>query len=214
MLYVAVETGDRRRAGARAGTGAAPAPAAPSAAGRALTCARAAAFSIAPRWRCGRGRCWPACTVGPELRAPAAADAAAVPLRRRRRPGAVARRSPVVAGVRRSRRCRRCCARRSRTTSICGPRSARVEEARAPRRHREVVPLSAGRRHRRLQRADSRRPPRRRTAGDNDDKTLQSGTFGIQLSWEIDLFGRIRREQRGGGGDRCWPASRGAAACW
>jgi multidrug efflux system outer membrane protein len=30
--------------------------------------------------------------------------------------------------------------------------------------------------------------------GENDDNTRQSGTFGVGLSWETDLFGRIRRE--------------------
>jgi len=29
----------------------------------------------------------------------------------------------------------------------------------------------------------------------NDDTTHQSGTYGFQLSWELDLFGRIRRER-------------------
>jgi multidrug efflux system outer membrane protein len=29
--------------------------------------------------------------------------------------------------------------------------------------------------------------------GENDDHTRQSGTFGLGLTWEIDLFGRIRR---------------------
>jgi len=29
---------------------------------------------------------------------------------------------------------------------------------------------------------------------DEGDKTNQSGTYGFQLSWELDLFGRIRRE--------------------
>ena len=30
--------------------------------------------------------------------------------------------------------------------------------------------------------------------GENDDHTRQSGTYGLGLAWEIDLFGRIRRE--------------------
>src|SRR4029079_10460583 len=30
--------------------------------------------------------------------------------------------------------------------------------------------------------------------GDNDDHTRQSGVIGVGLSWELDLFGRIRRE--------------------
>jgi outer membrane protein, multidrug efflux system len=29
----------------------------------------------------------------------------------------------------------------------------------------------------------------------NDDNTSQSGSYGFQLSWELDLFGRIRRER-------------------
>jgi outer membrane protein, multidrug efflux system len=32
------------------------------------------------------------------------------------------------------------------------------------------------------------------SAPDNGDATRQSGTFGFQLSWEWDLFGRIRRQ--------------------
>ena len=30
---------------------------------------------------------------------------------------------------------------------------------------------------------------------ENNDTTHQSGTYGFQLSWEIDLFGRLRRGQ-------------------
>ena len=33
------------------------------------------------------------------------------------------------------------------------------------------------------------------TTDENDDTTHQSGDYGFQLSWEIDLFGRLRREQ-------------------
>ena len=32
------------------------------------------------------------------------------------------------------------------------------------------------------------------TARSDDDTTHQSGTYGFQLSWEIDLFGRLRRQ--------------------
>jgi multidrug efflux system outer membrane protein len=32
------------------------------------------------------------------------------------------------------------------------------------------------------------------TTGDTGDKTEQTGLYGFQLSWELDLFGRIRRE--------------------
>jgi multidrug efflux system outer membrane protein len=31
-------------------------------------------------------------------------------------------------------------------------------------------------------------------SSDDDDTTHQSGSFGFQLSWEIDLFGRLRRQ--------------------
>ena len=31
-------------------------------------------------------------------------------------------------------------------------------------------------------------------AGEDEDTTHQSGTYGFQLSWELDLFGRLRRE--------------------
>lgn len=33
------------------------------------------------------------------------------------------------------------------------------------------------------------------TTEDNGDTTHQSGTYGFRLSWELDLFGRIRRQQ-------------------
>jgi multidrug efflux system outer membrane protein len=33
------------------------------------------------------------------------------------------------------------------------------------------------------------------TTEKNDDTTHQSGNYGFQLSWEVDLFGRIRREK-------------------
>ena len=36
---------------------------------------------------------------------------------------------------------------------------------------------------------------RRRARQKNNDTTHQSGVYGFQLSWEIDLFGRLRREQ-------------------
>ena len=80
-----------------------------------------------------------------------------------------------------------------------------------PRRHREVVPLSAGRRRRQLRRAAGVE----RIAGgrtDDEDTTHQSGSYGFQLSWELDLFGRLRRAARSGAGpgagERAGPARR------
>jgi multidrug efflux system outer membrane protein len=35
------------------------------------------------------------------------------------------------------------------------------------------------------------------TTAENNDTTHQSGVYGFQLSWEIDLFGRLRRGQEG-----------------
>jgi outer membrane protein, multidrug efflux system len=35
------------------------------------------------------------------------------------------------------------------------------------------------------------------TTEESDDTTHQSGVYGFQLSWEIDLFGRLRRGQEG-----------------
>jgi multidrug efflux system outer membrane protein len=35
------------------------------------------------------------------------------------------------------------------------------------------------------------------SGSDAEDTTHQSGTYGFQLSWELDLFGRIRREKEG-----------------
>jgi hypothetical protein len=34
-----------------------------------------------------------------------------------------------------------------------------------------------------------------------DDTTHQSGSYGFQLSWEVDLFGRLRRQRSGAGAD-------------
>ena len=62
-----------------------------------------------------------------------------------------------------------------------------------PRRHREVVPLSAGRRRRQTTGARRRRTARTER-GRRRRHAHQSGTYGFQLSWELDLFGRIRRE--------------------
>ena len=91
------------------------------------------------------------------------------------------------------------------------PRPARGGRARRggarARGHRQVVSLSAGRRRRQLRTAVSRR-----TRHESDDTTHQSGTYGFQLSWEIDLFGRLRRQQEAAIAWR-WPANRAAAAC-
>jgi multidrug efflux system outer membrane protein len=35
------------------------------------------------------------------------------------------------------------------------------------------------------------------TTSEEDDTTRQSGNYGFQLSWELDLFGRVRRQQEG-----------------
>ncbi len=35
------------------------------------------------------------------------------------------------------------------------------------------------------------------STSNGEDTTHQSGTYGFQLSWELDLFGRIRREKEG-----------------
>ena len=116
----------------------------------------------------------------------------AVPLRRRHRAGAVAGRLAVVSGVRRPDAAdARAGGARQQPRPAAGGR-ARRRGAR-PRGHREVVPLPAGRRRRQLRRAagvehgDAGRHA-------NDDTTHQSGAYGFQLSWEIDLFGKLRRQ--------------------
>ena len=50
--------------------------------------------------------------------------------------------------------------------------------------------------------ACGRRRTRRAGRTTDDDTTHQSGTYGFQLSWEIDLFGRLRRAARSGAGAR------------
>ena len=78
----------------------------------------------------------------------------------------------------------------SPTTSTCASPLAHVEEARARAGiaksylYPQVDGVAA------LRRAAARRPRQ-----ENDDTTHQSGIYGFQLSWEIDLFGRIRREK-------------------
>src|SRR5262245_61384745 len=71
--------------------------------------------------------------------------------------------------------------------------AARVEEARARAgvvksflypRVDGVAQTTVGQASTALQNDDS----------DEDDNTRASGVFGFQLSWELDLFGRIRRE--------------------
>ncbi len=59
-----------------------------------------------------------------------------------------------------------------------------------PCRNRQVVPLS----RRSMARPRTACGGRRRRKK-NNDTTHQSGTYGFHLSWEIDLFGRLRRGQ-------------------
>ncbi len=74
------------------------------------------------------------------------------------------------------------------------PRPARGAGARgrgaSPRGDRQVVPLSPGR-WRRPPTASAGRLRRTRTT----TPRIRAATYGFQLSWEIDLFGRLRRGQ-------------------
>ena len=112
----------------------------------------------------------------PELRAAADADAGAVPIRAdARRPS----RSPMRRGGRSSTipRCRRCQGSRSPATSISGPRRAGRGGARA-RRHRQVVPLSAGRRRR----ATTAPAGDQRRTGGHDRRTTPRSRAGTTAS--------------------------------
>jgi outer membrane protein TolC len=51
------------------------------------------------------------------------------------------------------------------------------------------------------------------TTDENDDTTHQNGACGFRLSWEIDLFGRIRRGPKRPSHSR-WRPSRAGAASW
>ena len=129
------------------------------------------------------------CAVGPELREAQASDAASntgSSKRPRRR-----NRWPMPPGFRCStiRPCRRSSGTPSPTTSTCAS-PWRTSKRRVP------VPGSPSRTSTRRSMAP---PPtacggRRRTE-ENNDTTHQSGVYGFQLSWEIDLFGRLRRGQ-------------------
>ena len=133
-------------------------------------------------------RCWPAARVGPNYARPQMPTPAAVPLRRERRAGAVAGRRAVVPGVRRSGAAGARSARRSPTTSTCRLAVGARRRGARPRRHRQVVPLPAGRR-RAPATACARRRTRRRGRTTTTRRT-RAATYGFQLSWEIDLFGR------------------------
>ena len=114
--------------------------------------------------------------------------------RRRRNTGSTKRprrrsRWPMPRGSRCStiRRCRRSSVTPSRTTSICVS-PWRTSKRRAPVRgspSRTSIPRSMARPRTACGRAS--------TTAENDDTTHQSGAYGFRLSWEIDLFGRLRR---------------------
>ena len=79
--------------------------------------------------------------------------------------------------------------RRSPTTSICASPSARVEEMRAP------VPASRSRSSTRRSTARASYARRGATSAepdetDDEDTSTRAASYGFQLSWEIDLFGR------------------------
>ena len=71
---------------------------------------------------------------------------------------------------------------------------ARVTEARALVRRREVVPVPRHQRRRSAmagnQASRNSQPP---GAGQDADRTYNNTTLGVTLSWEADLFGRLRR---------------------
>ena len=145
MLYVVVETDHRRRKHA-------PVPAAPdprraghrARTGRSLRCASGRSF-VASRRRWRRlGRCRPAAPRRPELRAAADADAAAISLRRRhrRRPQSLADSpwfqvfdDPTLQAL-----IREAIGNNLDLQTAAGARRGGAR----PRRHRQVVPLSAG----------------------------------------------------------------------
>ena len=148
----------------------------------------------------------------PQLRAAPDADAGAVSLRRRDRPGAVARRLAVVPGVRRPGAAgARARGARQQPRRAAGGR-ARRGGARAGGR-REVVPLPAGRRRRSATACGRRRTPRRRTGRRTDDTTHQnvvsvSSSRGRSICSAGCGVSTKRRSRC------CSRASRRAAASW
>ena len=49
--------------------------------------------------------------------------------------------------------------------------------------------------------------------GQSEDTTHQSGTYGFQLSWELDVFGRVQASERGGKRAVSRERAGAAAAC-
>ncbi len=94
------------------------------------------------------------------------------------------------------RRCRRSSGRRSPTTSICASRSpASKRRAPAPAsRSSFLYPQIDGTANYGVRQASD---AQKESTSNDEDTTHQSGTYGFQLSWELDLFGRIRREKEG-----------------
>ena len=106
--------------------------------------------------------------------------------------GAVARRLSRGGRCSTIRRCRRSSARRLPTTSTCRRRSrgsrrrARAPASRSRSSTRRSTAASAT--------ACARRRTRRSDGDDRRARRIRTAIYGFQLSWEIDLFGRLRRE--------------------
>ena len=134
---------------------------------------------------------------GRELLAPRSADAGGVPVRRRpRRPSPW----PICRGGKSS--TIRCCMRSIREAIDGQPRSAGRRRARGGSAraggHRQVVPVSAGQ----LRANYGARRPSNASSTGTTTKTprIRTAITVSSFSWEIDLFGRLRRQQRGRGG--------------
>ena len=131
--------------------------------------------------------------VGPEYKRPTSPRRPSTAARRRRQPP---NRWPMCRGGRSSttRRCRRWFATRSPTTPTCASPSRGSGGAGACRR-REVVPVSRRQPERGLHRQPgiAELAAAGRVAG-SGDRTFNNTAVTANMAWEIDLFGRLRRD--------------------
>ena len=153
--------------------------------------ARSAAL-VSRRLACGRGRCRSAAPRRSQLRAAADADAGAISLRRRsarRSRWPTCRGSQVFEDPTLQALIREALANNLDLQLAV----ARVEEARARAGIAKsfLYPQVDGVASYGVRQASNAQDAGR--IGD-EDTTHQSGTYGFQLSWEIDLFGRLRRQ--------------------
>jgi multidrug efflux system outer membrane protein len=76
--------------------------------------------------------------------------------------------------------------------------TARVEEARAIAGNRQIVSITRRSTPRAAIRSSRRRSTRSRRRTLDGDRDFHNWNAGFSLSWELDIFGRVRRSERGG----------------